>query len=66
MGYETSLITDDLVNDQNKIKFMPIIRKGTKETSFPRYLGSRKGLDMTDNECYQEQLDELVRNLLEY
>lgn len=66
VGYETSLITDDLVNDQNRVKFIPIIRKGTKETSFPRYLGSRKGLDMTDNDGYPEQLDELVRNLLEY
>ena len=66
VGYETSLITDDLVNDQNRIKFIPIIRKGTKETSFPRYLGSRKGLDMTKDEGYLEQLDELVRNLLEY
>ena len=66
VGYETSLITDDLVNDQNRIKFIPIIRKGTKETSFPRYLGSRKGLYMTDNNGYQEQMKELVKNLLEY
>lgn len=66
VGYETSLITDDLVNDQNRLKFIPIIRKGTKETSFPRYLGSRKGLDMTDNNSYTKQIKELVRNLLEY
>lgn len=66
VGYETSLITDDLVNDQNKIKFIPIIRKGTKETSYPRYLGSRKGLYMTDDGRYKEQLNELVKNLLEY
>lgn len=66
VGYETSLITDDLVNDQNRVKFIPIIRKGTKETSFPRYLGSRKGLDMTDDTGYQDQMNELVRNLLEY
>ena len=66
VGYETSLITDDLVNDQNRIKFIPIIKKGTKETAFPRYLGSRKGLDMTNKDSYQEQLEELVKNLLEF
>lgn len=66
VGYETSLITDDLVNDKNCIKFIPIIRKGTKEESFPRYLGSRKGLDMTDDSCYIAQLEELVTNLMEY
>ena len=66
VGYETSLITDDLVNDQNRIKFIPIIRKGTKETSYPRYLGSRKGLHMADDSIYKEKLEELVKNLLEY
>lgn len=66
VGYETSLITDDLVNDQNRVKFIPIIRKGTKETAYPRYLGSRKGLYMTDDAGYKEQLEELVRNLMEY
>ena len=66
VGYETSLITDDLVNDQNRVKFIPIIRKGTKETAYPRYLGSRKGLYMTDDAIYKEQFEELVRNLMEY
>lgn len=66
VGYETSLITDDLVNDQNRIKFIPIIRKGTKEESFPRYLGSRKGLDMTDDSSYIDQLEVLVTNLMDY
>lgn len=66
VGYETSLITDDLVNDQNRIKFIPIIRKGTKETSYPRYLGSRKGADMTDDSKYDEILNDLINNLNKY
>lgn len=66
VGYETSLITDDLVTDQNRIKFIPIIRKGTKETSYPRFLGSRNGADMTDDNKYSEVLEELKRNLLQY
>ena len=66
VGYETSLITDDLVNYQNRIKFIPIIRKGTKELSYPRYLGSKKGADMTDDSKYEIVLEELKRNLLRY
>ncbi len=66
VGYETSLITDDLVTDQNRIKFIPIIRKGTKETSYPRFLGSRNGADMTDDNKYSVVLEELKRNLLQY
>ena len=66
VGYETSIITDELVTDQNKIKFIPIIRVGTKETSYPKYLGSRKGLDMIDDARYQDGLDVLRKNILEF
>lgn len=66
VGYETSLITDDLVTDQNRIKFIPIIRKGTKETSYPRFLGSRNGADMTDDKKYSVVLEKLKRNLIQY
>lgn len=66
VGYETSLITDELVTSQNQIKFIPLIRYGSKETSYPRYLGSIKGLDMTDDAKYQDNLEVLKRNLHSY
>lgn len=66
VGYETSLITDEIVTSQNQIKFIPLIRSGSKEASYPRYLGSRKGLDMTDDAKYQDNLEVLKRNLHSY
>lgn len=66
VGYETTLITNDLISDQNRIKFIPIIRKGSKEESYPSYLGNRKGLDMRDDSKYKEALKELVDNLEKY
>ena len=33
VGYETTLITNKLISNQNEIKFIPIIRKGSKEES---------------------------------
>lgn len=66
VGYETSLITNDLVSDQNKIKFIPIIRKGSKEESYPTYLGNRKGLDMKDDTQFEDTLKELIFNLENY
>lgn len=66
VGYETTLITNDLISDQNRIKFIPIIRKGCKEESYPYYLGNRKGLDMRDDSKYKEALKELVDNLEKY
>ena len=56
----------DLISDQNRIKFIPIIRKGSKEESYPHYLGNRKGLDMRDDSKYKEALNELVDNLEKY
>lgn len=66
VGYETSLITNDLVSDQNKIKFIPIIKRGSKEDSYPIYLGNRKGLDMRDDSSYESNLKELIENLQNY
>lgn len=66
VGYETSLITNDLVSDQNKIKFIPIIKRGSKEDSYPLYLGNRKGLDMRDDSSYESNLKELIENLQNY
>lgn len=63
VGYETSLITADLVSDQNRIKFIPIIRKGDVATSYPIYLGTRKGLYMTETDDYSVALQELIENL---
>ena len=66
VGYETSLITDDLIKDQNKIKFIPIIRIGSKESSYPIYLGNRKGLSMREEDDYTQALNELTDNIRDY
>ncbi len=66
VGYETSLITADLIKDQNRIKFIPIIRKGSKDDCYPTYLGSRKGLPMTEKDDYTKALKELIDNIENY
>lgn len=66
VGYETLLITADLIKDQNRIKFIPIIRYGDMKSSYPHYLGNIKGLLMTDKDDYTKALDELFSNLRNY
>lgn len=66
VGYETSLITDELIKDQNVIKFIPIIRNGSKESSYPSYLGNRKGLFMGKDIDYTQALNELIDNIRNY
>lgn len=65
-GYETALITSELYRDTNKIKFIPIVREGDFKSSYPDYLGSRNGLDMTDKVDYAEALQKLKYNLMQY
>lgn len=63
VGYETNVITNDMIKDNNKIKFIPIIRKGSKDESYPIYLGNKKGLYMTSDEEYTKQIETLISNL---
>lgn len=63
VGMETSMISAEIYGNQDKIKFIPIVRKGTFKTSYPTYLGMRNGLDMTKNENYAQNLEILKKNL---
>lgn len=46
------------------IKFVPILRKGTMESSFPKYLGNRKCLVMTDDSKFDENIEILIDDLI--
>ena len=48
------------------IKFIPIIRRGSKESSYPIYLGNRKGLSMKVDDDYTQDLEELIFNIANY
>lgn len=63
VGYETGLISNEFFNDQASIKFVPILRKGTLESSFPKYLGNRKCLVMTDDSKFEENIEILIDDL---
>jgi hypothetical protein len=63
VGYESGLITSELVNDASLVKFVPIMRENPKEQCYPRYLGNRKGLDMTDDACYEKNLHVLISDI---
>lgn len=63
VGYESVLISSELYNNQGTTKFIPIVRKGTVEESFPNYLGKRKGVIMTDDNEFETKLTELVDDI---
>lgn len=45
------------------MKFIPVIRRGTKEESYPLYLGNRKGIWMTENSEFEEKQKELIEDI---
>lgn len=64
VGYESCIITGELVNDQNTIKFVPIIKEGSGNQYYPRYLGNRWGADMKDPKTYSKVLEKLINDIL--
>lgn len=64
VGYETGVITGELVNDQNTIKFIPIIREGSGKEFYPLYLSNRWGADFTDDTHYDDMLEKLTADIL--
>lgn len=63
VGYESVLISSELYKNQGTHKFIPIVRKGDFNDSYPLYLGSRKGMDMRDDSEFDTRLQELVEDI---
>ena len=63
IGYESVLISSELYRNQGTTKFIPIIRKGNVQECFPHYLGGRKGLDMSKDDCFEQNLKVLIEDI---
>lgn len=63
VGYEESIITSDILLNQNHRKYITILASGTWETSVPTWAGGKLGLDMTDSQQYEENLLKLISTI---
>lgn len=62
VGYETTMLSQELFESPiTKIKIIPILRKGNKETSSPRFLSSKAYHSMVDDNNYDYQLFDLAK-----
>ena len=59
-AFEGSIISTELMNDIDSIKYYPILRSGTFETSFPTILQGRTGDDFTNDAEYEIKLQNVV------
>ena len=66
VGDESILISGELYRNQGTAKFLPIIRKGSVPDSYPLYLGTRKGLDMSEDKDFEATFAKLVDDIKQY
>ena len=61
---EGTIISTELMNNIDTLKFYPILRSGTFTTSFPPVLQGRLGDDLSNDDNYEEKLQIVVDSIL--
>lgn len=62
-GYEGHIITGEILSDEAKEKFIPILREGTWQTAVPTWLKGVFGFDFRDGRNCEDDYRTLVRHL---
>lgn len=67
VGTETQIITPSIYSNQKQEKFIPIILERDEDGNpyLPIYLSSRKYIDFSRDENFEDSYEELLRNILE-
>ena len=63
VGYESMIITSELAEHILTNKFIPVLRKGTWDSSLPIYLKSRMGVNLSDEPYREDEYEKLLRVL---
>lgn len=64
VGYEKTILTDEIIRDQDTHKFIPILRGVTGIAKTPKCLLGRRYLDMSDDITYESNLEKLANDIL--
>ena len=67
VGTETQIITPEIYNKEKQEKFIPIVKERdvNGNPALPIYLSSRKYIDLSDIDYFEENYELLLRNILE-
>jgi len=63
VGYETSMVTAEIFNNQQSDKFIPIVRLGERENCTPAFVKSKLYIDMSNDNDFNEKFEELLRTI---
>lgn len=61
VGYESAIISAEVLSNIKTDKFIPLVRNGKDEEAIPSVLKSRLYVDMREDSKYDEKFDELIR-----
>ena len=65
VGYEKTIMTAEILRDQNADWVIPVIRNNPGDEVLPVFLGARRYVDFRDDSQYERQYQELLRSLLD-
>jgi hypothetical protein len=64
VGYEGDIMTAEVLQGSNHRKFIPILKSGTKETSMPTWLKGKYFVDLSSNQHFANNFEDLLTTLL--
>jgi hypothetical protein len=63
VGYETMIVTGELVRNIGQNRFVPILRRFGEPKLLPRCVSTRLYSDLSDDETFAQNFEELVRKI---
>jgi TIR domain-containing protein len=63
VGYERLIVTAEVVQSIDTIKFIPILRGNNSSKKVPQFMGPRLYIDFEDDAAYAVKLEELAREI---
>lgn len=64
VGYEGDIMTAEVLQNSNHRKFIPILKSGTKETSLPAWIKGKYFVDLSNDQHFQKNFEDLLTTLL--
>lgn len=64
VGYEGDIMTAEVLQSSNHRKFIPILKSGTKETSLPTWLKGKYYVDLSSDQHFENNFEDLLTTLL--
>lgn len=64
VGYEGDIITAEVLQNSNHRKFIPILKSGTKDTSLPTWLKGKYFVDLSSDQHFENNFEDLMTTLL--